>query len=123
MKNVSQKKNQNQGAVQVHLDPTLITWIKDNNDEKSDKYSAKIKLCRDPTPETLDLYDFKISLLGKGKLEEFLLFIQNFKMTLDASGMLVAGANIQYRRALVCGEALHQLDTLSVEVGSITSEH
>ena len=43
-------------------------------------------------------------------------------MTLEESGTLVDGANIQYLRMLVCGEALCQFDTLSDEVGSTTPE-
>ena len=37
--------------------------------------------------------------------------------------MLVASAKIQYLRMLLRGEALHQLDTLSVEVVSTTVAH
>ena len=45
----------------------------------------KVKLCRDPTSEKLDLYEFKIVLLDNRKPEEFLLFMRNFKMIVDAS--------------------------------------
>ena len=37
--------------------------------------------------------------------------------------MLKSGVNIQYLRALVRGEALHQFDTFSVEVGIYTPEN
>ena len=37
--------------------------------------------------------------------------------------MLVANAKIQYFFALLCGEKLHQFDTLSAEVGSTISEN
>ena len=60
---------------------------------------------------------------NKREPEEFLLFIQNFQMTLKASGTLAAGANIQYICTLVHGEELRQLDTFAVEVVFTTTEH
>ena len=53
-------------------------------------------MCRDPTPEISDLYEFKIYCFGSGEPEEFLLFVRNFQMTLEASGMLYDSAQIQY---------------------------
>ena len=44
-------------------------------------------------------------------------------MTLEASGTLAADVKIQYLCTLVRGEALRQLDTLSVEVRSTNSEN
>ena len=61
-----------------------------------------------------------MDLFDNGEPEEFLLFIGDFQMSLDASGTLADGANFQYLSTLVCGEALCQLDTLSAEVGSAT---
>ena len=52
-----------------------------------------------------------------------MLFVRYFQMTLEASGTLSAGAKTQYLCALVHIETLCQLDTLSIEVGSMTSEH
>ena len=92
---ISHKNKWNMGTVQVHVDPTPIPLIKINNKEKSDKYFVNIQFCRDPTSEKLDLYEFKMTL--------FLLFICNFNMTLEASGTLKTGANIQYLCTLVCG--------------------
>ena len=43
-------------------------------------------------------------------------------MTLKALGKNLAGANIQYIRTLLRGEALRQFDTLSADVGSDTPE-
>ena len=64
-----------------------------------------------------------MTLFYNGELEEILLFVQNFQMTLEGSEERAAGTNIQYYCTLLHGEALHQLDTLSVEVGSTTSEN
>ena len=51
------------------------------------------------------------------------MFIKNFNTTLEASGTLAPGANIQHLHTMVLGEALCQLDTLSSEVGSNTQEN
>ena len=77
----------------------------------------------DPTSEKLDQFEFKMALFDNGKPEEFLLFIKNFNMTLEASGMLNSGAKIQYLHTLVHGEVLRQFDTLYADVGSTTSEN
>ena len=64
-----------------------------------------------------------MNLFDNGDPEEFLLFIINLNVTLDASVTLVASANIQYFCKMVCGEALHHFDMLSSEVGITTSEN
>ena len=74
-------------------------------------------------PEKSDLYELKMDLFDNRDTEEFLLFIRNFKMTIEASGMLADGAKIQYICTLVRGKALCQIDTLSDELGSTNSEH
>ena len=71
----------------------------------------------------LDLYEFKMALFDNGNPEEFLLFIGNFQMNLEASRTLTSGAKIQYIYMLVHGEVLRQFDTLSIEVGSTTVYH
>ena len=75
---------------------------------------------RDTTAEKLDLYELKMALFHNSEPEKFVLFIQKLQMTLKASGTLNASANIQYICTLVHGEALRQLNTLSVEVVSTT---
>ena len=67
--------------------------------------------------------NLKMALFDNGNMEEFLLFINNFQMNIEASGTFDAGAKIQYLYTLLCGDALCQLDMLSAEVGSNTSEH
>ena len=65
----------------------------------------------------------KMALFDNGKPDAFLLFIQNFNMTIESSGMLRAGEKIQYIHTLVRGEALHQLDMLYAEVESASPEN
>ena len=77
---------------QVHVIPPPIPLIKEKNDDKSDKYFMKLKLCRDSTLSTSDLFEFKMTLFDNGDPEEFLLFVRNFNMTLTASGTQEAGA-------------------------------
>ena len=57
-----------------------------------------------------------MALFNNGDLEEFMLFVQNFNMTLAASGTLAMGVKIQYICTLVRLEALHQFDLLSADV-------
>ena len=82
------------GVTHSHVDPPSITLIQETYDGKSEKYFVKLKLRRDPTSSTLDLYEFKISLFDNCVLVEFLLFVRNFNITLMASGTLGTGAKI-----------------------------
>ena len=85
------------------MDPPLIPLIKSENYEKSDKYCVKIKLLRDPTSQKSDLHELKMAFFDNGEPEEFLLFIRNFNMNLEASGMLVDIAKIQHLRTILRG--------------------
>ena len=105
------------------MEPPLITLIKSKNDEKLDNYHVKNKLRRDPTSGNSDLYELKTALFDNGNPEELLLFVWNFQMTLEESETINYGANIWYLCTLVRGRALRQLDTLSVEMGSTTTDH
>ena len=69
----------------MHMEPPPTPLVKSKHNDKSDKDFVKLKLCRDPKSEKLDLYKFKMDLLENGKPEEFLLLIRNFNMTLKAS--------------------------------------
>ena len=121
--NVLHKKKWNTGTVQVQVEPSPIPLIKSKNDEKSDKISVKIKLPRDLRSQNLDLYEFKMDLFDNGEMEEFLLFVRNFSMTLETSGTIMDDAYIQYLYMLVRGESLCLFDALSAEVGSTTPEN
>ena len=57
------------GMTHPQTNPPPIPLIQETHDGKSDKYFVKIKMCRDPTPSMLDLYDFKMYLFGNGNLE------------------------------------------------------
>ena len=102
----------------MHFEPLLLPLIKSKNDDKSDKYFIKIKLRRDMMSKRWDPYDFKMAFFGISEPEEFLLFIQNYNMTLAVSGTLKAGANIKYLCVLVHGETLHHFEALSAELES-----
>ena len=67
----------------------------------------------------LDLYEFNIDLFGNGEAEEFLLFVQNFNMTLAMSGMLEMGANIPYQLSLFFRYFLHPSDSFSDNVEGV----
>ena len=61
-------------------------------------------------------------LFDNRETKDFLLFVKSFQMTLEASGTIFAGSNIHYLYMLINGEALHQIDTFSSEVGITTPE-
>ena len=63
-----------------------------------------------------------MGFFDNSETEDLLLFIRNFNMILEASGMLVDIVKIQLRCMLVYGEALCHFDMLAAKVGSITSE-
>ena len=78
-----------------------------------------MELRRDPTSENPDLYESKMALFYNGDQEAFL-FAHNFKITLEASGMLQDAAKIQYLRMLVRGEALRQFGMMYADFESST---
>ena len=75
------------------------------------------------TSQKLDIYEFKMALFGNGEPEEFLFFIRNFNMNVEASGTIAANAKIQYIFTLLHVEGLHHVDMLSTEVGITTLEN
>ena len=107
------------GTVQVHAESPLIALIKMKNYGKLEIYFDKIKLSRDLTSEKLEPYELKTDLFDNRETYEFLLFIQNFNMTLEASGTIKSDAKIQYLCTLVHGEELCQFDTFPSEVGRL----
>ena len=94
MNNVFHKKVWNAGTNPSHVEPLLIPLIKETYNGKSDEYLFKIKLRRGTTSSTSNLYEFNMHLFDHGDLEEFLLFIWNFNMTLTATSTLDMEANI-----------------------------
>ena len=70
MKKILHKRKWNVGVIQVHVDPPPIHLIKIKHDDKLDRDFVNIKLRRDPTSETLDLYEFKIVLFDNSNPEE-----------------------------------------------------
>ena len=101
---------------QVHVEPPPILLVNVKHNGKPCKYFIKLKLCRNLTLSTSDLYEFKISLFDNGEPEEFLLFLLNFNITLAVSGMLEASTKIQYLCTLVLGGLLCQFDSLSSDM-------
>ena len=118
MKNVSSKKGRMTGMTHPHVDPPMIPLIQETNDGKSDRYFIKLKLHRDHTSPTSDLYEFKMSLFDNGQPEELLLFSCNFNMTITASGTVEAGAKCQYLCTPVRRKPLCQFDSLYADIES-----
>ena len=98
--------------------PPSIPRIKSDNNDNLDKYFVKLKLRGYLTSEKSYFYQFKMALFNNGNSEDFLLFVRNFNMTLEDSGILEPAANYQYLHTLVCGELLRHVDLLSDDVES-----
>ena len=64
-----------------------------------------------------------MALFDNGDPEDLLLFVHNFKMTLESLETLAAKEKLQYLCAILRGEALCQFDTLFAKVGSTTTTH
>ena len=59
------------GMTQPHVEPPPIPLSKENHDGKSEKYFVKLKLRRDPTSPTSDIYEFKMYLFDNGDFLSF----------------------------------------------------
>ena len=70
-KEFSNNKSLDSGMIQMHLVPPWTPIIKGKYNVKSDKDFIKLKFCRYPTSNTLELYEFKMSLFDNGDLEDF----------------------------------------------------
>ena len=70
MKNVLHNKGWNSGTNPAHVEPPPITLVKETYNVKSDEYFIKLKVCRDTTSSTSDLYEFKMSLFDHSNLED-----------------------------------------------------
>ena len=103
MKNVLNKNKWNAETVKVNMGPPLIPLIESRNEKKLGKDCVKIRLRRDATSQKSDLCKLKMAWFDNGDPEESFLFIRDFKMTLEASGTLLAGAKIQQLCMLVRG--------------------
>ena len=118
MKMFSHKKGWNSGMTQALMVPPPIPLIKGTYDGQPDKDIVKLKLRRDPTSSTSDIYEFSMSLFENGDMEEFLLFVSNFNTTVAALGTLETCTNIQYLHPIFHGEELRKFDSLSADVES-----
>ena len=119
MNNVSHKLGWNSRTNPEHVEPLPIPLIKQTCNGNPDEDLVKLKMRRYPTSSTLDLYNSKMSLFDHGNMEDSLLFIHNFNMTLVVTGTLDMDANIQYLCTVFCGEALHQFDLFTADVENI----
>ena len=100
----------------AHVEPPPIPLVQETPSGKSDGDYVKLKLLRDPMSSTSDLYECMMSLFDHGEPEEFLLFVQNFQMTLATTETLEAEVKVHYLCTLIHGEALRQFDLMSADV-------
>ena len=88
-----------------------ITFIKSNNDLKTERYHVEIKLCGNTTSDKLDRYGFKMALFDNDDPEKFLLFMKIFNFA------------IKYIRSLSYVESLSQFNALCIQIVSTTMTH
>ena len=69
MKKVSHKTGWRTYTNPAHVEPPPIPLFKETSTDKSDEDYVKLKLRRDPTTSTLDLYEFSMYLFDHGKPE------------------------------------------------------
>ena len=67
MKKISHKKGWGMETNTAHVEPPKIPLIKETYTGKSYGDYVKLKLRRDPTSSTSDLYEFMMSLFDHGK--------------------------------------------------------
>ena len=56
------------------MEKTPLPLIKSKNNEKLDKNSVKIKICKYLRSQKLDLYELKMDFFDNDDMEKFLLF-------------------------------------------------
>ena len=115
MNNVSHKIGWNSGITQAHVEPQLITLIKEIYYGNIKFVFVKPNLLRYPMFSTSDLYEFRMSFFH-GNPDEFMVFVRNSNMNLAATGILDMDAKIQYLRTLVRGEVLRHFDSFPAGV-------
>ena len=69
MKNVLHEKGWNLGTNPAQVEPSLILLMKETYNGKSDEDFVKLKLIRDPTYSTSELYEFNMYFFDHGKPE------------------------------------------------------
>ena len=58
------------------------------------------------------MFGFIIALFDYGELEVFILFQNNYQVTLKTSVSIAAGEKIQYLHTLLCGEAFCEFEII-----------
>ena len=78
MKNILHKKVWGTDTNTSHVEPPLISLVKETSTCKSDGDYVRLKFLRGPTSSTLEFYYFMMSLFEHGHPEEFILFVRKF---------------------------------------------
>ena len=83
------------GILQINVDPPLTPLLKNKLDLNTERDYEKNKLGRESISEKLGMYEFKMAVFQNGDLEKFILFVQNFKVILEASVTLTEDLKLQ----------------------------
>ena len=68
------------------------------------------------------IYKFKMALFDHGETEDFLLFQQNYWMTLEVSGDIMMDARIQYLCMLINVEVLCKFETICGKLVTVPTQ-
>ena len=78
----------------MHFDPSTTPLIKIKLDLKTERDYVKTKFHRNHILEKSYMHEFKMALFEKGNPEELILFVPNFRKTLEASVTIASEANL-----------------------------
>ena len=112
MNNVLQKKGWGTDTNPSRVEPTLIPLIKEMFTGNPYGGYVKLKLSRDLTYGTSELYEIRMSLFDHGYSEEF-------QMTIAVTGTIETKVTVQYLCTLFRGEALRQFDLVPSDAKNI----
>ena len=107
-------------ALQIYVDPPHIPLIKSKLDTNLEKYSFKIKLCRNATPQKSDVYEFIMSIVDNGYPEDFLI-LKKLQYDAQIVGNSDSRCKHQYLRTSLWGKGLREFETIFDHIRNTTT--
>ena len=91
--------------VQAWIKPPPITLVKREPDEFNNYDIINIKMRRNPSDASSEMYELKIVTFDHKQPEELLQLVKNFKREVDETGTTTESEKINYLLTLLRGEA------------------
>ena len=92
--------------VHTYIEPLPIPLIKVELEEEHVSNIIKVKMWRNPTPDTSDTYNINMSTFEDGQPEEFLALLNNFRNAIYGTGTTSPSVQMNYLRMMLRGEDL-----------------